>query len=302
MGFGSEEEWIRFNKDFPVFVEKYAALEELRDKIFQRGGVGDKLDRLVFGLGRVCAEDFQQALVLGGNGFGIGALQIVRGMYERLVTTAFLIKQPDKVADFIDYHCVQERKSLNILREIYNGDDLLKMIPQERQDEIQHNYEEVTKNGRFSEPVCKHTDKRKPLSSWINIAMAGLALKAERGLSDMYFNYYNRPTMMSHSTVASVLARLREGDDGNPMFDNEGQKRVVKEAVTAAHHLLLLVLDLQNDHFKLKLDEELKQLTKDYRDCWALNVPDPPEPEVKVERATPAEAQSLSSEDKSQSC
>src|SRR6266852_4726800 len=121
MGFGSEEEWKRCNVDFPTCFQKYAALEELRDKVFQRGGVGDKLDRLIFGLGLVCAEDFQQTLVLCGNGFGIGALQIVRGMYERLVTAAFLLKQPDKVDDFIDYHCVQERKSLNILREIYNG-------------------------------------------------------------------------------------------------------------------------------------------------------------------------------------
>lgn len=285
MGFGSQEEWERFNVNFPKFVEKYGALEGMRDKIFQRHGVGDKLARIIFGLGRVCYEDFQQALVLCGNGFGIGALQIVRGMYERLVTAAFLIKQPDKVDDFIDYHCVQERKSLNILRGIYNGDELLKMIPQERQDEIQRNYEEATKEGRFSEPVCKHTDKRKPLPSWINIAMPGLALKAERGLSEMYFNYYNRPTMMSHSTVGSVMARLREGDDGNPIFDNEGQKRVVKEALTASHHLLLHVFILQNEYFKLGLDDELKQLGKDYRDCWAPNDPDPPDSEPKAVEA-----------------
>lgn len=275
MGFGSQEEWERFNVNFPKFVEKYAALEKLRDRIFQRGGVGAKLGRLIFGLGRVCSEDFQQALILCGNGFGIGALQIVRGMYERLVTAAYLIKHPERVDDFIDHYHVQQRKGLNILREIYNGDDLAKFIPPDRQEEIQRDYEAVTREGRFSEPVCKHTDKRKPLPSWINIAMPGLALKAERGLWQMYYNYYSRPTMMSHSTVASVIARLREDENGNPIFDNEGQRRVVKEALVAAHHLLLLVLDLQNDHFKLGLDDELKQLSTDYRDCWLPNEPDP---------------------------
>jgi hypothetical protein len=238
--------------------------------------VGDKLQRLVFGLGRVCAEDFQQALVLCGNGFGIGALQVIRGMYERLVTAAFLINQPDKVDDFIDYHFVQRRKGLNILREIYDGDELAKLIPQERQDVIQREYEEVTREGRFSEPVCKHTDKRKPLSSWINIAMPGLALKAGRGLSDMYFLYYHRPTMMSHSTVGSVMARMRERENDDPIFDNEGQRKVVEEAVQGAHHLLLKVLALQNEYFKLGLDNELEQLGRDYRDCWVSNEPDPP--------------------------
>src|SRR5688572_23296576 len=95
MGFGSEEEWIRFNQNFPLFVEKYQALEGLRNKIFQRDGEGDKIDRVVFALGRVCSEDFQQALLLCGNGFGIGALQMIRGMYEREVTAVYLAKNPE---------------------------------------------------------------------------------------------------------------------------------------------------------------------------------------------------------------
>ena len=82
MGFGSQEEWERFNRNFPIFVKKYNAIEVLRDKTFQRTDIGDRLHRVIFGLGRVCAEDFQQALILCGNGFGIGALQMVRGMYE----------------------------------------------------------------------------------------------------------------------------------------------------------------------------------------------------------------------------
>jgi hypothetical protein len=62
MGFGNQDEWVRFNRDFPVFVESYEALETLRDKIFTRGGVGNQADRVIFGLGRICFEDFQQAI------------------------------------------------------------------------------------------------------------------------------------------------------------------------------------------------------------------------------------------------
>ena len=33
MGFGSQEDWVQFNVSFPMFVEKHAALEALRDKM-----------------------------------------------------------------------------------------------------------------------------------------------------------------------------------------------------------------------------------------------------------------------------
>jgi hypothetical protein len=112
MGFGSEEEWKRFNKQFPVFVEKYPAIEAVRDKVFHRKSEGTLFDVAMFAFGRVCSEDFQQAFILCGNGFGIGALQLVRGMYERHVTAAYLLKHPDQLDRFLEYDKVQRGKGL----------------------------------------------------------------------------------------------------------------------------------------------------------------------------------------------
>src|SRR5947209_8248970 len=106
MGFGNPGEWERFNAEYLEFVARYEALLETRDKVFVRSAVGEKVDRIVFGLGRVCSEDFQQAIILCGSGFGIGALQLLRGMYERAVTAAYLSKHPEGVDDFLDYHYV----------------------------------------------------------------------------------------------------------------------------------------------------------------------------------------------------
>jgi hypothetical protein len=268
MGFGSQEEWERFNNRFPVFVQKYAALESVRDRVFQRGGVGDKLQRLIFGLGRVCSEDFQQALVLCGNGFGIGALQMLRGMYERQVTAAYLIKHPDKVDDFLDYHFVQERKGMNHLKRVYKAEDLVNLIPAERQEEIENEYQAIIQNGRFIETLCEPCNKTRPMGSWSALATPDLALKADRGLAESYFYHYFRPTMFSHSTVYSVLARLREDNQGNPIFDNEGQRKHIKEALVGAHYLLLMVLDMHNDYFELGLEKEIQGLLDDYFECW----------------------------------
>jgi hypothetical protein len=231
-------------------------LELMRDKIFQRTGVGSQLDRVIFGLGRVCTEDFQQAFLLCGNGFGIGAMQMVRGMYERLVTADYLIKHPEYVDDFLDFHFVQLRKGLSHLKLAYTDDELTKLVPNERQEQIEKDYQAVTREGRFQ------------TNSWTKFNVPDMAKQGERGLAEFYYYNYFRPTMFSHSTVSSLLARLCENETGEPIFDNEGQRKHVREGLVGAHLLLLHVFDMQNEYFKLDLYEDIKTLEKDYVECW----------------------------------
>src|SRR6266481_116880 len=273
MGFGSEEEWMRFNKEFPVFVEKYPAIEAVRDKVFQRKGEGTLFDIAMFAFGKVCAEDFQQAFVLCGNGFGIGALQIVRGMCERHVTAAYLLKYPDQLDRFLEYDKVQRGKGLIHFSRPYTRAEMDKMIPREEQDRVMADYEEVKKD--FRDVLCRKCETTQAMRSWTTLSTLDLAIKGERGLQDHYYHDYYEPTMMSHSTAASLSARIRPDENGHPFFDVEGEHRKVKGAIIAAHLLFLLVLDLQNDYFKLGLDAALKQLSRDYRDCWAPNATDP---------------------------
>ncbi len=85
--------------------------------------------------------------------------------------------------------------------------------------------------------------------------------------------------------------RIRADENGHPFFDAEGQRKTVNKALSTAHLMFLLVLDLQNEYFKLGLDDDLKQLSKDYRDCWAPNEPDPPDSEAKAVDAQPEPSQ-----------
>src|ERR1700674_3484230 len=166
MGFGNQEEWKRFSQMFPVFVDSYDALEALRDKIFTRTGIGDKTDRLIFGLGRICSEDFQQVVTLCGNGFGIGGLQMLRGMYERQVTASYLSKHPEGTDAFLDYYFVQRRKAMNHVREVYRGDadGLERIISKEMQEQIEREYQDV--KDEFTETICDTCGKTRIMMSW----------------------------------------------------------------------------------------------------------------------------------------
>jgi len=268
MGFGSQNDWEQFNREFPVFVKSYAALETLRDKIFTRTGVGNQADRVVFGLGRICSEDFQQAINLCGNGFGIGALQMVRGMYERQVTAAYLSKFPAEVDAFINYHFVHQRKAMNHLKEAYRGDaaGLEKIIPKERQEEIEQEFRNV--ETAFTEITCDTCGRTRIMMSWSKHHTGVLARKGVQDLHLLYYYQYFRPTLYSHSTVSSLLARMVLNERGEISFEANGQRERVGEALVGAHNLLLNVFDLQNKHFNLGLQDDIDHCFEDYKACW----------------------------------
>lgn len=215
----------------------------------------------------MCIEDFEQTLNLCGNGFGIGAMQILRGMYERHVTAAYLANNPDEVDDFVDYHHVQQRRALNHLKTAYRGEQeiLDRLVPEEMRRDVEQNFAALPAKFTQSCEAC-----RKPLMmSWSPHNTATLARKGEQGLEKLYYFQYFLPTMFTHSTFKSVEARVVDRKDGTFSFESEGQQKHIREALLGAHNLLLNVFDLQNKHFRLELDVELEQCNRDYLECWA---------------------------------
>ena len=63
---------------------------------------------MILYLGRTASDDFGELLVLVGNGYGIGALKVLRGMYERMVTAAFLAKNPSEARSFAEEDVIQK--------------------------------------------------------------------------------------------------------------------------------------------------------------------------------------------------
>lgn len=274
MGFANFEEWERFNATYTVFVEGYPAIEAMRDIVFSRQMVGEVIDRVVFGLGWLCFEDWQEITVLCGNGFGIGALKLLRGMYERQVTASYLSQHPNEVDDFMDFDFVQRRKGLNNLRRLYDGDDLNRIISAQRQDEIEQEYRRVKTGGRFTDTLCQPCGRTRDTMSWTNLSMPDLAQRGGQGLDRFYFPLYNKPTLLGHPSLYSLVARIRDNADGPGFaFDAEGQRSQVGDALAHAHFLLLHVFATQINHFQLGSEEQLNALLEDYKACWRQEHP-----------------------------
>lgn len=267
MTIGNLKEQERFRKNYPVFLQHYAALEATADQFFERDlENASKADMVIFGLGFSCAEDFQQASILCVNGFGIGALQIVRGMYERQVTAAYLSKYPDEVRDFMDFHYVHRRKGMIHLTEMYGKERTKRIIPPKEQDEIEASFQSV--KGRFTETICDTCQTTRPMFSWSKHHIGILAKKGDQDLDKSYYLNYYRPTLVSHGTFSSLLSRLVKDPDGTLTFAVNGQQNRITEALPSAHTLLLNVFDLQNKHFKLGLEDEINKRFDEFQECW----------------------------------
>lgn len=95
-----------------LFFHTFDSLKRALEIAFLRELSSDNAaDPVIFNLGRRCMDDFWDITLLCANGRGHGALALLRGMFERAVTAAYIHQHPESADDFVDYHLVQRHKT-----------------------------------------------------------------------------------------------------------------------------------------------------------------------------------------------
>ena len=127
--FGFPNEWAFFQKEHPKFVEALDCLAETQQKAMKRTFVpSSAAEELVFFSGSLVMEDFVELWVLAGNGCGLGALKVLRGMYERTVTAAYVSQFPEQARRFWNFGVIAHRRVLNNAKELYGLAELKKIL------------------------------------------------------------------------------------------------------------------------------------------------------------------------------
>jgi hypothetical protein len=218
-------------------------------------------DRVVFYLGRTCVEEFSEILLLAGNGHGIGALKILRGMYERAVTSAYILANPNQAELFLDYDKVNKYKAYMHSNKLGKYGPVL---PPEMIRQIETDYEAV-------KPKFLAGDRVR--GSWTPLDTASLAIKAGEAYEVLYLEAFYFPTLQIHTTASSVTDRLTTTESGTLTFDSGPQRKKGEDALVMAHNLLLRVLDSHNVHFNLGLEETLKGNIDDFLKAYGHRKP-----------------------------
>jgi hypothetical protein len=237
---GCPGEWRRFTKANRERLKLLRDLSVLAGKALSgRRPVQTVADRVVFSMGCLCWEDFNEILVLCGNGLGIAAAKLLRSLYEHTVTCQYISKRPKEAEAFERYAHVQEHKMLSHAKATF---DLKALFTDERRAGIEQEFEGV--KGAYGK------------LSWTKKDLLTLAREEGEGLELLYLQCYFDPTVHSHATPLAFISRLLI-ENGDTVFVPGPQRERATAAMSLAHSVMLLALRTQNEYFKLGLDTDL---------------------------------------------
>lgn len=266
--FGFPVEWERFARKHKQFISEFNTLNKSFKLVFGRvAQTRTARDRIVFHLGSLCVEEFKEILLLCGNAYGIGGAKLLRSLYERTVTCAYLVAEPTAFMDFMNYYHVQRFRELNHIRSVkgiqhrFSSDEMM---------DIEQKYSRVKQH--FQETLCGKCDIKRPQPSWTKLSLPAMAHKVGPAYEKLYFSCYFQPTLQAHSTVSSVTARLTSRSDGGTDFYGGPQRRVSSRVMGFAHCLILLLLSSQNTYFGLGIEQRLKDHAKNWNRIWGREI------------------------------
>jgi len=289
IGIGDEEAQERFLKQNAAFLAECAKIYVLLEKVFIRSLVSARAEHqveeigeglqlteadeiavqdrrmaetVVFYLGRAAADDFGEVLILSGNGRGIGAYKILRGMYERVVTAAFIAKKPAEARIFLSHSFIEREKLWNRLKQI------LPDVKDERTPQQVKEFDDECKEAKakLKASICNKCKQPITQEQWTRVSLDTMAERADANLAVSYAYCYLLPTFHSHATAFGLESRLRQTEAGFSF--KETSEPEARQALLYAHGLILRLLKFQNNYFGLGLDAEIDTRWDEFPKIW----------------------------------
>jgi hypothetical protein len=254
--FGETPESNRFFDRQPTFYPIFERLVRVCNICFGPRPATSLPNDIYLRLGVTCRTEFLEVLFLAANGHSIGAMKLLRGLYERAVTLAYLLKYPAKVKRFVEYAAINEYKLVQAALRIVSHAQLDEALHNTPIAEIKGRYEQY--KGQFLRP------NGKVASSW-DIDFASQVRDVGSPFEEYYLSAYLMPTHHLHATLTSVM-QPAERQPAHVQADL---------SLLMAHALLLKVMELHNRQFLLAIDSEIADCATDFIALWKLGPPVP---------------------------
>ena len=277
--FGVKKAQDDFSMRHQVMLKGYLKLIRAEDIVIS--GANRKMknnmkDKMIYLLARQVFEDFDEILLLCGNGYSTGGLKILRGMFERTVTVCYLQKHPDDIERYYKYYYVRRRKEISAVRQTFP-----KALPTERLEQFETEYEEVKE--LFQVPVCEVCKvkecqlckRTRDNHSWIRKDILQLAKEAEHFDPVVYLGYY-RPMQESHATAQSIVHRVRFNASGRWEYVEGAKPEMDDHIFVVAHFLLIRAIEALGLQFNVRIKTRLSKLYGVYVKILKANTPRKP--------------------------
>lgn len=225
-------------------------------------------DAAVFFLGRTAVEDFTELIVLAGNGMGVGAYKILRGMYERIVTAAFIAEHPSEARPFMLHSYVQREKIQKRYKQIVPD------YQDKRSVEEIGEFETTLKEAKahLKESICTKCKQPITQDAWTRWSLDAMAEKLGSNFKAAYVYCYLVPTLHSHATAFGIESRMQKSPNDDTHFFKQTTEDEARKALMFGHGMILRLLRLENTYFQFGLDAEIEARWGNFEKIWRNKV------------------------------
>lgn len=258
---GSKPTHDAFLRRHAKFVAKIGNLTAAENVVFGRTLTSDNtLDPVLFYLGIRSVEDFNAILLLAAHGQALAANALMRGMYERVVTTSYLQQNPEEVERFVDFDYIQRYKAALALKDTVG----LKTEEEPGFETLRQKAESV--KPHFIVTDCKKCGTKTLGPTWSRLHFVQMTKKVPP-LDDLLVGGYYLPLLQAHSTFKSITAMLHQS--GGELTFKSDYTELCDEAFRLAYLLLMHVFKIQAQHFKAKeIEKAVNLVITDYLDIY----------------------------------
>jgi hypothetical protein len=240
--FGETTESNAFWDRHPDIWPHFERLIALTNKCFGREyQPKNRAEDVIFDLGQACRDDFGEIVFLSVHGHGNGATKLLRGMFERAVTSAYLIKNPDKAERFVRFGAIQEHRAMEAALKVVSEKEFDEVIGKRSTvAEIRKFYQAV--KPEFQTTVCS-CGKTRTAGSW-DMDVASMVHSVGGPFQHFYLGAYAIPNLQIHATLASTARDKSPRDEADFAFN-------------LAFGLMLTVIKYQNLMYGLNMDGDI---------------------------------------------
>jgi Family of unknown function (DUF5677) len=246
----------QFPKVFEVLRQANDALISLTDR-----GYDDisPLQRSILNLASYVGISAVEAITLIGNGLGLGAMKVLRGMLEGTINAEFLRLNPAELENYLDWGWVEQHKHHEFIRD--RRADLFTFIPPEILEQTEREWNRVRNRFEFQ-------DRRGRLrlrDSWTPLNLADRADRAN--LIEQYRHIYPLGSKLMHATVSGLSMHFSQDEDpyrlaAPPTLHYCG------EALIGTHLCVISITRTLSRAVEIEPTPSFRELDRDFRYAW----------------------------------
>jgi Family of unknown function (DUF5677) len=257
VSFGNPYLWQQVYSENKAPFDTIKSLETLMQELFTAAAraKSTKAQRVIEMLVLTGARSFNDLIILVGNGSGIGAMILSRGMFEYVVMAEYLRRNPREQADYTAFGIVTSWKRYQKHKK--DSPAVAKTIRLEIVADLRKKYGRAAKRMKDKNGKLRRQWHRKPLRN----------MAEEIGLGEQYAEPYGIAASMHHGSFEGVAAHLSSKPE-EITFGEPSAQAWIKTSLISGHTYILQLLETLNRAMRLGFKDRLVKANEEFVKSW----------------------------------